>query len=124
MAKIPALKAQLGTKFDAEQIRHYLRCYLDNHHNFDPDDEQYFIVQDRNTRRQKIRKVLTCMRCGSLRYEHMGIANGARIGGLQYVYSEGYKMAKGERITPADRDAIRLFLASKAKITIVEDEGA
>lgn len=83
-------------------------------------DYTYTIVRNKRTRRQQLRIVFQCDRCESLRVEMATLATGDRIGGLVYHHSEGYKLAKGERMTPKDRNAIKLYRASKAKITIEE----
>jgi|GEM_PF-4808586 hypothetical protein len=94
----------------------YLECY-DKLHAWD--DYTYTIVRNKRTRRQQIRRVLMCSRCESLRVEMLSIASGDRLSKPIYHHSEGYKLAKGEAMTAADRAAIRLYRAPK---TITEED--
>lgn len=110
--KIPKLTPRLPAKLAGHPA---LEC-LDKLHAWA--DYTYTIVAHRKTRRLQIRRVLQCDRCASLRVEMLTIATGDRIGSPVYHHSEGYRLAKGERMTSADRAAIRLYRASKAKITV------
>lgn len=114
MAPKRTLKAALPAKL----LHHPALECLDKMHAWS--DYTYTIVRHKRTNRQQIRRVLQCDRCESLRVEMLTIATGDRIGSPVYHHSEGYKLAKGERMTSADRSAIRLYRASKAKITVEE----
>lgn len=94
----------------AAEQRQFLKCRQDLH--AWGDDERYSIVRNKVTRRQQIRRVLTCDRCDSDRVEMLTIATGDRIGSPRYIYSEGYQLAKGEKFTAADRAALRLYRAN------------
>jgi hypothetical protein len=123
VARTPTIRGELPDKFQgltAAQLRDYLKCR--RHLHAWGDDERYTIVRNKRTRRQQIRLVLQCDRCDSIRIEMMTIATGDRIGTPNYIYSEGYQLARGERFTAADRSALRLYAAAKAKNVYVEEE--
>lgn len=117
MAKIPNINGKLPDKLSATQMRQYLHCRQDMHA---WEDYTYTLVRNKRTRRQQIRRVVQCTRCESLRVEMMTIATGDRIGNPVYHHSKGYRLAKGEKFSAADRAAIRLYRASKSKITVEE----
>jgi hypothetical protein len=120
--KKPLVNGKLPDKFSGyttAQLREFLKCRVRQHA---WDDYTSALVRNKRTRRQQIRVVLQCDRCESLRVEMLTLATGDRISNPVYHHSEGYRLAKGEKFTAADRAALRLYLVSKTKITVEEEE--
>lgn len=116
----PKINAKLPSKFSGyttAALTEFLKCRTRMH---SWEDYSASIVRNKRTRRQQLRVVLQCDRCESLRVENLTLATGDRIGSPSYHHSEGYLLAQGEKFTAADRASLRLYLASKTKITVEE----
>jgi hypothetical protein len=119
-ANVPNIgsRSTIPARFNQKELQEALLC-LQYLHAWG-DDEQWSITRNIRTRRQQLTCRVTCVRCGSSRVEHMGIANAARLGSMQYFYSAIYNAVKGEKFVPGDRRTVRIYRASKAKITVQE----
>lgn len=118
--KIPIIGSRVTfpARFSQKELQEALLC-LQYLHAWG-DDEQWSMTRNIRTRRQQLTCRVTCTRCASTRVEHMGIANAARLGSMRYYYSDIYKAVKGEKFVHGDRRTVRLYRASKAKITVQE----